>query len=111
MQTISGESKVQNNRELLLRTIAGFLVHPNTGSALIVSTGENCIEGKREEWKNIRHTQLRQKLTQRLDSLAGQERHLKLDDLKAFMSDYPTEHVPSTPRLTEFPPRPGHGSR
>ncbi|CAK9042350.1 Altronate dehydratase (D-altronate hydro-lyase) [Durusdinium trenchii] len=57
-----GESKVQNNRELLLRTIAGFLVHPNTGSALIVST--------------------------------GQERHLKLDDLKAFMSDYPTEHVP-----------------
>eukprot|EP00913_Durusdinium_trenchii_P028668 g26884.t1 len=51
-----GESKVQNNRELLLRTIAGFLVHPNTGSALIV--------------------------------LAGQERHLKLDDLKAFMHEF-----------------------
>eukprot|EP00439_Symbiodinium_sp_Y106_P044971 s1337_g5.t1 len=34
-----GEGEVQNNKDLLLRTIAGFLVHPNTGSALIVATG------------------------------------------------------------------------
>ncbi|CAE7221675.1 uxaA, partial [Symbiodinium pilosum] len=34
-----GEGDVQNNKELLLRTIAGFLVHPNTGAALIVATG------------------------------------------------------------------------
>ena len=58
-----GESKVQNNRELLMRTLAGFLVHPNTGSALVVST--------------------------------GQERHISIKDLKEFLSDYPTAHVPS----------------
>lgn len=57
-----GESKVQNNKELLMRTIAGFLVHPNTGSALVVST--------------------------------GQERHITVEDLKTFLSDYPTAHVP-----------------
>ena len=31
---------MQNNKELLMRTIAGFVVHPNTGSALVVSTGQ-----------------------------------------------------------------------
>ncbi|CAJ1442126.1 unnamed protein product [Effrenium voratum] len=43
-----GESKVQNNKELLLRTIAGFIVHPNTGAALVVSTGQERSVGLSE---------------------------------------------------------------
>lgn len=41
VEFVAGESKVQNNKELLMRTIAGFLVHPNTGAALVVSTGQD----------------------------------------------------------------------
>eukprot|EP00928_Gymnodinium_smaydae_P044837 TRINITY_DN29928_c0_g1_i1.p1 TRINITY_DN29928_c0_g1~~TRINITY_DN29928_c0_g1_i1.p1 ORF type:complete len:990 (-),score=155.38 TRINITY_DN29928_c0_g1_i1:257-3226(-) len=35
-----GEADVQNNKELMLSTIAGFVVHPNTGAALVVATGQ-----------------------------------------------------------------------
>jgi altronate dehydratase len=35
-----GEAPEQNNLRLLLRTIAGFLVHPNVGSAIVVTSGD-----------------------------------------------------------------------
>ena len=37
-----GESAEQNNRELLLRTLCGLLVHPNVGSSIVVTTGEEA---------------------------------------------------------------------
>ena len=34
-----------NNRELLLRTLAGYIVHPNTGAVLIVDNGRSGLSG------------------------------------------------------------------
>lgn len=34
-----GETLHAHNRPLLLRTLAGLLVHPNVGAALVVATG------------------------------------------------------------------------
>ena len=35
-----------NNRELVLRTLAGFIVHPNTGAALLIDEGSEAIQNK-----------------------------------------------------------------
>jgi len=35
-----GEAEVQNNKNLILGTLAGYVVHPNTGAALLVAMGQ-----------------------------------------------------------------------
>jgi altronate dehydratase len=41
--TEGGGAHDPNNREFLLRTLAGFIVHPNVGAALIVDEGDEAI--------------------------------------------------------------------
>jgi len=41
--TEGGGSKAPNNQELLLRTLAGFVVHPNVGAVLAVDWGSEAI--------------------------------------------------------------------
>lgn len=40
-----GDDAVQNNKALVLRTLAGFLVHPNIGAALIVDHQQASVTG------------------------------------------------------------------
>ncbi|MGH9173762.1 MAG: UxaA family hydrolase, partial [Vicinamibacterales bacterium] len=40
-----GGAGTPNNRELLLRTLAGLIVHPNVGAALIVDRGDEAVTG------------------------------------------------------------------
>ena len=44
--TEGGGADQPNNRELLLRTLAGFIVNPNVGAALIVDDGHGSITGR-----------------------------------------------------------------
>ncbi len=49
--TEGGGADQPNNRELLLRTLAGFIVNPNVGAALIVDDGHGPITGREmREW-------------------------------------------------------------
>jgi altronate dehydratase len=49
--TEGGGADQPNNRELLLRTLAGFIVNPNVGAALIVDDGHGPITGRAvREW-------------------------------------------------------------
>ncbi len=41
--TEGGGSKAPNNQELLLRTLAGFVVHPNVGAVLAVDWGKEAV--------------------------------------------------------------------
>ena len=41
--TEGGGSKAPNNQELLLRTLAGFVVHPNVGAVLAVDWGSEAV--------------------------------------------------------------------
>ncbi|HUG13437.1 MAG TPA: UxaA family hydrolase, partial [Thermomicrobiales bacterium] len=40
-----GGAGAPNNRDLLLRTLAGFTVHPNVGAVLIVDHGDEAVTG------------------------------------------------------------------
>jgi altronate dehydratase len=42
--TEGGEEKVPNNLELLLRTLSGFVVHPNVGAVLVVDEDGGCCQ-------------------------------------------------------------------
>jgi altronate dehydratase len=49
--TEGGGADQPNNRELLLRTLAGFIINPNVGAALIVDDGHGPITGREvREW-------------------------------------------------------------
>lgn len=49
--TEGGGADQPNNRELLLRTLAGFIVNPNVGAVLIVDDGQGPITGRQvREW-------------------------------------------------------------
>lgn len=49
--TEGGGADQPNNRELLLRTLAGFIVNPNVGATLIVDDGHGPITGREvREW-------------------------------------------------------------
>ena len=41
--TEGGESQTPNNIEMLLRTLAGFTVHPNIGAMLLVDYGTEAV--------------------------------------------------------------------
>ena len=43
--TEGGDRRTPNNLELLLRTLAGFAVHPNVGAVLIVDRGTEVVTG------------------------------------------------------------------
>ena len=45
--TEGGDRRTPNNLELLLRTLAGFVVHPNVGAVLIVDRGTEVVTGER----------------------------------------------------------------
>ena len=44
--TEGGADLEPNNRELVLRTLAGFVVHPNVGAALIVDTPDSAVTNR-----------------------------------------------------------------
>ena len=44
--TEAGDEREPNNREHVLRTLAGFVVHPNVGAVLIVDRGHEVITGE-----------------------------------------------------------------
>ena len=44
--TEGGEGKIPNNVEMLLRTLAGFTVHPNVGAILLVDYGTAAVTNK-----------------------------------------------------------------
>lgn len=43
--TEGGEDRSPNNLDLLLRTLAGFMVHPNVGAVLAVDDGRGAVSG------------------------------------------------------------------
>ena len=45
--TEGGDRRTPNNLELLLRTLAGLVVHPNVGAVLIVDRGTEVVTGER----------------------------------------------------------------
>jgi altronate dehydratase len=44
--TEGGEERTPNNLEYLLRTLAGFAVHPNVGAVLVVDEDEGAVTGR-----------------------------------------------------------------
>ena len=44
--TEGGEERVPNNLELLLRTLSGFVVHPNVGAVLVVDEEEGAVNNR-----------------------------------------------------------------
>jgi altronate dehydratase len=44
--TEGGEERTPNNLELLLRTLAGFVIHPNVGAVLVVDEGEGPVTNR-----------------------------------------------------------------
>ncbi len=84
--TEGGEDKTPNNIELLLRTLAGFTIHPNIGAILLVDYGTESVTnemlkeymlGERYELENIPHEFLRidggfdDNITRGIDTING----------------------------------------
>ena len=44
--TEGGEEQAPNNLEILLRTLSGFVVHPNVGAVLVVDEEEGAVNGR-----------------------------------------------------------------
>ena len=85
-----GDDTGLNNRGLVLRTLAGFIVHPNTGAVLLVDDGKEAITGQDVIQFMNNHDYPAKDVLIRSISLEGKFREplsLGLDTLKAMLPE------------------------
>ncbi len=69
--TEGGSGVDPNNRDLVLRTLAGFMVHSNVGAVLAVDRGTETVTGRMLEDYMRRHDYPLGDVTHRFETLAG----------------------------------------
>jgi altronate dehydratase len=85
--TEGGESRAPNNLDLVLRTLAGFIVHPNVGAVLVIDQGGEAANNRALEVFLCSHDYPVDDVLLEFRSI-GEDLEASLDDCAALVRDW-----------------------